>query len=61
MGIPPAEDRCGACEIPEALGGRVDQGRDDAQIEMGHHECRGDKDDSDGDRRRLPFTDLHED
>jgi hypothetical protein len=28
---------------------------------MGHHECRGDKDASDGAGRRLPFTDLHED
>ena len=43
----------------EPLGCRVDQRRDDAQMQVRNHERRHHQDDGDGYRYRLPATDPH--
>jgi hypothetical protein len=42
VGLEPPENRRGAREVLEAVGGRVDQGRDDAEVEMRDFEGRDD-------------------
>ena len=59
MGVPPSEDRRRVGEVVKPLGRRVDQRRDDAQVQMRHHERRDHQERADGDRHRLPATDPH--
>ena len=58
VGVPPAEDRRGVGEVAESCGVWLDQRRDDAQVQVRNHERRHHQDDGDGDRHRLPATDL---